>query len=146
MLGAPKLDAGLQVWSHDSGVKGQNPLPCPPVHSSLDVAQDTVGFLGCQHTLMAHVELLILQYLPSPSPQGCSRATLHPAWYLCLGLLRPACRTLHLALLNFMRFMQAHLQPAFNVFIVRYVDCQFENPKKVIIYLVQQNMHFKFKL
>ena len=27
VLGAPELDAGLQVGSDESGVKGQNPLP-----------------------------------------------------------------------------------------------------------------------
>jgi len=57
LLGAAELDAGLQVGSPESGVKGQNPLPRPAGHASLDAAQDTVGFLGCQRTLPAHVEL-----------------------------------------------------------------------------------------
>jgi len=59
MLGAPELDAGLQVGSHESRVKGQNHLPQPAAHASLDAAQDTVGLLGCKHTLPAHVEFLI---------------------------------------------------------------------------------------
>jgi len=42
MLGAPELDAGLQVGFHESGVKGQNHLPRPAGHTSLDAAQDTV--------------------------------------------------------------------------------------------------------
>jgi len=62
MLGAPELDAVLQVGSHKSGVKGQNHLSQPVGHVSLDAAQDMVGFLGCKHTLPAHVELLIHQY------------------------------------------------------------------------------------
>jgi len=53
-LGAPELDAGLQVGSDESGVKGQNPLPRPAGHAALDAAQDAVGFLGCQRTLPAH--------------------------------------------------------------------------------------------
>ena len=60
---------GTQSWmqysgwgSHNSGVKGQNHLPRPAGHTSLDAAQDTVGFLGCKHTLPAHIELLIRQY------------------------------------------------------------------------------------
>jgi len=53
MLGAPELDAGLQVGSHQSGAEGQNPLPQPAGHASLDAAQDTVGFLGCKHILPA---------------------------------------------------------------------------------------------
>jgi len=44
MLGAPELDAGLQVGSHENGVKGQNPLPRPAGHASLDAAQDTLGY------------------------------------------------------------------------------------------------------
>jgi len=37
----------------------QNHLPRPPGHASLDAAQDMVGLLGCKHTLMGHLELLI---------------------------------------------------------------------------------------
>jgi len=62
MLGTPDLDAGLQVGSHESGVKGQNPLPRPAGHASRDAAQDMVGFLGCKRALPARVELLIHQY------------------------------------------------------------------------------------
>ena len=62
MLGASELDAGLRVGSHKSGVKGQNHLPWPAGHASLDAAQDTVYFLGCMSTLLAHVELLLHQY------------------------------------------------------------------------------------
>jgi len=62
MLGAPELDAGLQVGSDESRIKGQNPLPRPAAHAALDAAQDTVGFLGCQRTLPAHGELLTHQH------------------------------------------------------------------------------------
>jgi len=61
-LGAPGLDAGLQVGSDESGVKGQNPLPRPAGHAALDAAQGMVGFLDCKHTFPARVELLIQQY------------------------------------------------------------------------------------
>ena len=61
MLGAPELDAGLQVGSQERGVKGQNPLPRPAGHAALDAAQDTVGFLGCKCALPAHVEFLCLE-------------------------------------------------------------------------------------
>ena len=67
MLGAPELDAGLQVGSHESGVKGLNPLPRPAGHASLDAAQDVVGFLGCECTLPAHVELV--EGLQSATPE-----------------------------------------------------------------------------
>ncbi|KAK4811312.1 LOW QUALITY PROTEIN: hypothetical protein QYF61_024448 [Mycteria americana] len=62
VLRAPELDAVLQVRSHQSGVEGQNPLPRPAGHASFDAAQDTVGLLGCERTLPAHVQLFIHQY------------------------------------------------------------------------------------
>jgi len=46
VLGAPELDAGLQVGSQDSGAEGQNPIPQPAGHTYLGAAQDMVGFLG----------------------------------------------------------------------------------------------------
>ena len=61
MLGALELDTVIQVGSHESGVEGQNHLPPPAGHASLDAAQDMVGFLDCKRTLPAHVELLIHQ-------------------------------------------------------------------------------------
>jgi len=73
MLVAPELDAVLQVGSQESGVKRHNHLPRPAGHASLDAAQDTVGFLGCKRTLLAHVELCVHQY-----PQVLLRAALEP--------------------------------------------------------------------
>jgi len=35
----------------------RNPLPHPAAHTVGDAAQGTVGLLGCQHTLVAHVQL-----------------------------------------------------------------------------------------
>ncbi|KAK4818827.1 hypothetical protein QYF61_019864 [Mycteria americana] len=62
MLGAPELKAVLQVGSHESGAEGENHLPRPADHASFDAAQDTVGFLGCERTLLGLVELLINQH------------------------------------------------------------------------------------
>jgi len=74
VLGSPELDTGLQVGSQQSGVEGQNPLSQPAGHAALDAAQDTVGLLGCERTLMAHVQLFIHQY-----PQVLlDRAALNP--------------------------------------------------------------------
>ncbi|KAK4822945.1 hypothetical protein QYF61_023445 [Mycteria americana] len=74
VLRAPELDAVLQVGSHQSRVEGQNHLPRPAGHASFDAAQDTVGLLGCEHTVLAHVQLFTHQY-----PQVLlSRAALNP--------------------------------------------------------------------
>jgi len=43
MLRAPELDAVLQVGSHKSGVKGQNHLPRPAGHTSVDAAQELMN-------------------------------------------------------------------------------------------------------
>jgi len=40
VLGAPELDARLQVGSDESGVKGQNHLPCPAGHTALDATKE----------------------------------------------------------------------------------------------------------
>jgi len=62
MLRASELDAELQVGSHQGREEGQNPLPSPAAHTSLDAAQDRVGLLGCKCTLPGHVQLLINQH------------------------------------------------------------------------------------
>ncbi|KAK4810205.1 hypothetical protein QYF61_011799 [Mycteria americana] len=62
VLRAPELDAVLQVGSHQSRVEGQNPLPRPAGHAAVDAAQDTVGLLGCERALWAHVQLFIHQH------------------------------------------------------------------------------------
>ena len=62
VLGAPELDAVLQVRSHERRVWGQNLLPWTAGQTSFHAAQDMVGVLGCKSTLPGHVELLINQH------------------------------------------------------------------------------------
>ena len=62
VLGAPELDAGLQVGSHQHGAEGKNHLPQSAGHASCDAAQAMVGFLGCKLTLLFHVHLFIHQH------------------------------------------------------------------------------------
>jgi len=59
VLGAPELNTILQVGSRENRVEGQNHLPQPAGHASLDATQRTVGLLGCKHTLLAPVESCI---------------------------------------------------------------------------------------
>ena len=52
------LDAILQIGPHKGRTKVYSAsLPTP----SFDVAQDTVGLLGCKHTLLAHIKFFIYQ-------------------------------------------------------------------------------------
>ena len=62
VLRALDLDARLLGGSHQGRVEGQNPLPCPAVHTAGDAAQVMVGLLGCKCTLPVHVQLFIHQY------------------------------------------------------------------------------------
>ena len=49
-----ELTAVLQVESNESRLERNN-LPCPVGHASFDSTQETVGFLGFEGTLLAHV-------------------------------------------------------------------------------------------
>lgn len=62
------------MGSHEIRLEGWNSLPQPAGHAAFDVAQDMIGFLGCNHPLPGHVELLI-----NTHPQVISlRAALKP--------------------------------------------------------------------
>lgn len=61
VLGGPDLDALLQVGPQKGKIEGDNPLPYPAGHSSVDAAQDSVGILACKHALLAHFKLFIHQ-------------------------------------------------------------------------------------
>jgi len=56
---------------HKGRVEGEDRLPLSDGPPSLDAAQDTLGFLGCKRTLLAHIELLVHQ-----NPQVLCRAEL----------------------------------------------------------------------
>ena len=100
MLGAPDLDVGLQVGPHKGRAEGDNHLPPPAAHSSLDAAQDAVGLLGCMCSLLAHVEHFMQQnpqvllcraalneFFSQPIPMsGISPAQVQ---HLALGLVDP---------------------------------------------------------
>ncbi|KAK4829612.1 hypothetical protein QYF61_005739 [Mycteria americana] len=62
---------------------------------------------------------IMLSFSSTNTPKSFSSGLLSihslPSLHLCLGLPRPMCRTLHLALLNFMRFAGAHLSKPVKV-------------------------------
>jgi len=61
VLMIPHLDTLLQMRSHQHRAEEQDHLPWPAGHASFNAAQDMVGFLGCEGTLLAHVQLPIHQ-------------------------------------------------------------------------------------
>ena len=50
------------MGSHQSRVDRQNHLPPPAGYAAFDATQDSVGFVGCELALTAHVQLFIHQY------------------------------------------------------------------------------------
>jgi len=50
------------MGSHQRRAGGQNHFPRPAGHASLYSAQDMVGLLCCEHTLVAHVDVFIHWY------------------------------------------------------------------------------------
>ena len=68
----PHLDTVLQVRPHQCRARGHNHLPCPAGNAALDAAWDTVGFLGCEGTLLAHVQLPCTSISKSFSARLCS--------------------------------------------------------------------------
>jgi len=72
------LDTVLQVRPQQHREEGQDHLPQPVDHTSFDAAQDMVGFVGCEGTLLARVKLFINQGPLSPSQQGYSQGVLLP--------------------------------------------------------------------
>ncbi|KAF4792461.1 hypothetical protein TURU_122279 [Turdus rufiventris] len=61
MLRIPKLDAALQVGSHEIGV-GVGNGPQKHLLAPFYAVQDTIAFLGCKSTWPCHIELLVSQH------------------------------------------------------------------------------------
>lgn len=62
------------------------------------------AFLGCKHTLLAHVQFCIHQN-PQALLYRAALNELSPSLYSYLGLLQTSCSTLHFNFLNFMSFL-----------------------------------------
>ncbi|KAK4830718.1 hypothetical protein QYF61_013168 [Mycteria americana] len=107
MLGAPELDAVLQVRSHQSRVEEKNHLPQPADHVSFYAAQDTVGFLGCKCILPAHVQFFIHQY---PQVLLC-RAGLNPFLPQFVWILGIALTQVQVLAFSLVELHEVHMHP-----------------------------------
>lgn len=72
-----------------------------------DVAQDTIGLLGCKHTFPDHMQFFIHQYLPKANSAGLLSIHSSPNLYWYWGLRWLRCRILDLAVLNCTSIAQA---------------------------------------
>jgi len=100
------------VGSHQNRVEGKNPLSHPAGQPAFDAARDMVGLLGCEHILLVYFQLFIHQcpqvLLSQPEKVLDEGDPSSPSLYWYQALPQPRCKTLHLALLNLERFIQAH--------------------------------------
>ena len=88
--------------------RGKENLLWPAGHTLLDAPQDATGLLGSQGTLLAHGQPVVHQDTQVPLRRAALQQG-RPSLYWCLGLFLPRGRTLHLPLLNLIRFLSAHL-------------------------------------
>lgn len=80
----------------------ENHLHWPAAHVAFAAAQDIFVYLGCTSTFLGHFEFFIHHH------DFLLRAVLSSP-YLCLWLPWHRCRSLHLALFNFLIFTGSHL-------------------------------------
>ena len=87
-----KLQGLLKEWKKKIFIESDH-LPRPAGHASFDAAQDTVGFLVCEGTLLAHVQLAIYHYPQVFFQQGYAQF-FHPlAGIGSEGCLNPRARS-----------------------------------------------------
>lgn len=95
------LDAVLQVSSHQHRTEGQDPLPHCSGHASIGAAQDMVGFVNCEDTLVDNVHLAIHQYTQAFFWYGFTLS-------FCALAYRRGCHDLAL---GFVELHEVHLRP-----------------------------------
>ena len=65
-------------WGLMKAVRGGQSPPFHCCHSCVDAAQNTVGLLGCKHTLLAHVQLF---RMPKSFSSGMLSVSSSPSLY-----------------------------------------------------------------
>jgi len=82
----------LQVRPHQCRAEGQDHLPRPAGHASFDAVQNTVDFLGCEDTVLVHVQFPIHQYPQILFWHGCASSFYPPACTDSRGCHGPGAR------------------------------------------------------
>ena len=110
VLRAPELDARLQVRSHHRIMEHNRGTESPPLICWSCFSWWSPGY-GCPSGLQAHVVVSRPTFHPPVTPKsvlaGLLSFPLSTSLYWYRGFPWPGCRTLHLALLNIMRFTWA---------------------------------------
>jgi len=144
---------GLQSWTQDSRwvltrAEGQNHLPQPAGHASLDAAQGTVGFPGCEHILLAHVQLFFQQY-PQVLLSRAALNTFIPQPVLIPGFAPTQMQDLALGLMRFTQALFSSLSRSIKYFYFYYTDVDTEvcrlkkSPRSTSRPVEEQGIKFK---
>ena len=108
VLGAPDLDAVLQLGPHKGRVRGTITSLTPLATLLLMEPSTSLAFQAASVYCW-----FMLSFSSVRTPKSFSAALLlrssSPSLYTYLGLHRPRCKTLNFALLNLTRFTRAHL-------------------------------------
>ena len=104
VLKTPHQDTVLQVRPHQCVLEGQDHLACLAGHIS---AWDTIDFLGCEGTMLAHAKLTIHQYTQVFFYMAVLNPFI-PQFVFIMGVASIQVQDLALDLLNPMRFTWAH--------------------------------------
>ncbi|TRZ07980.1 hypothetical protein HGM15179_019125 [Zosterops borbonicus] len=94
-LRGPELDTVLKVRPQQCQAQGKNDLPGPAGHTIPDTGQDSIGPLGHQGTLLAHVQSAADQYPQVPFFLGTVQPH-HPQLIMLQGVI--VAKMQHLAL------------------------------------------------
>ena len=95
----------LQLRPHRCRVEGPDHPPRPAGHASFDAVQDTVGFLGCKGTMLAHAQLSMHQHLQV----FFGRAALHPFIFQLTSVVRAASTQVQDLAFGFVEPLKIHL-------------------------------------
>lgn len=123
----------FQFWmdSKEKRAEGDNNLPHPTGQSWFDAAQDAVSLLGCKAHTAGSQQTFHPPEPPSFFSEGLVSIHLSPSQQQCVGLLWSRCKTMHFALLNFMRLIWVQfLKP---VHVLLYDNPSFCHVRHVVV-------------
>jgi len=119
------------MWPHQGRVDGKDHLPRPACHTLYNAPQDPIGLFGHRGTLLAHGQPVVHQD-PQVLLHRAPFQQVIPLPGLMHAVIPPRCKTLHLFLLNLIRFLAQlsrgiHPPQDFSLIFVCLCILDFEN-------------------
>jgi len=99
------------MWSQQGRVEGEASLSQPDKHSPCNTPQDAFGLVGHKHTTPSWLVVIVLSSRTrgSVSPSLLSSTTVPKLWW-CVELCLPSCRTVHLPVFYFIKFLPSKVK------------------------------------